>query len=663
MALMSSKSTLFWQLLKLSVNNRKNNFRIALSDMLKYRKLSNDNGFSDTTILMQNSMNIEELPLVVKRISTCNATRILLCEESRESNKDVTDNAVPERNIPDKEELLEIVDGLRRCNSLSEILKLLEVIPPSYIEPAIAFQIFEGMIEVDHVYSVIGENAPSDEVAHSFTKTAVFDQLMDTMLSSSNTSILIRCLKLMNKNLTAKKHLKLYKKRLTDQIMLMVSQNKFSINEICEIAKEFNDLGLNNNIDKLWVGIDENAESIDQNNIMNVYHALLYFKSSRTVIASILLNKINLYWWVLDNKDVAEILAITEKTRTYSHKLLQILGRWLNTKIHTITEDELLLIVNAFSNMEFLNSQVIAALERYIKIRGDNIKNEFLFASIMEYCLKFKIRSVPIFEKCCDYFIANSSSLSPSVIKSLFVPFGNLNYSPVRSYEFWKTFEEIMEEKFSYFNLEHIVDMLLACVYLEKYPINFVNNIFDPYFLNRLQASCKNWMLMKKKLILFDHLMTCECKSYKGPLLSKNYSVNLILPDERIMYLLSKIREPLVQMTGSADRVIFHKCLHICPIQTVCMADVLLVPEDAKLPYLHNFRETKNAFVALLIHLPEHYILEEDHLIGAQVTRRRHLAQLGIVVVSLNYSQLLKLYSSGSNLLRHITDAITNAKQ
>lgn len=662
MALISSKNALFWQLLKLSVSNRKNNFRIALSDMLKYRKLSNDNGFSDTTILMQNGMNIEELPLVVKRISTCNATQILFCEQSKENNQDVTSNAVPERSISDKEEMLEVVNGLRRCNSLNEILKLLEVIPPNYIEPAIAFQIVEGMIEVDHVYSVVGGNTSSDEVTHNFTKTAIFNQLMDTVLSSSNTSILVKCLKLMNKNLTFKKHLKLYERRLTNQIILMVSQNKFSINEICEIAKEFHDLGLNKDIDKLWVGIVENAENIDQNNIMNVYHVLLYFKNSRTMIANTLLNKISLFWWVLGNKEVAEILTITEKTKTYSHKILQILGRWLNTKIHTITEDELLSIVNAFNNIEFLNSQVIAALERYIKIRGDYIKNELLFASIMEYCLKFKIRSVPIFEKCCDYFIANSRSLSPSVIKSLFVPFGNLNYSPVRSYEFWKTFEETMEEKFSYFNHEHVVDMLLACVYLEKYPINFVNNVFDPYFLNRLQASCRNWLLTKKKLILFDHLMTFECKSYKGPLLSKNYSVNLILPDERITYLLNKIREPLVKMTGSADRVMFNKCLHICPLQSVCMTDVLLVPEDAKLPYLHNFREIKNAFVALLIHLPEHYTLEEDHLIGVQVTRRRHLAQLGIIVVSLNYSQLLKLCSSQSNLLCHITEAITNAK-
>lgn len=657
MSLILSRDMFSKGLLPFIVRCKKCHFRNVLN-LCGSKRLVSSKNLSHTTILLQNGLDIQEIPLIVKKISRSEASQVLFGENCDPSVDGIisSDNIA---SIPRKEEIEEIVEGFKRCNSIHEILKLLEVVPSTYVEPTVAFYIVKKMVELDHIYSIVGEGAGED-VSKNFTKTAVFNQLMSIVLSNDDCSVLIQCLKLICQHSAFRKYFQPYEQHLYELIFINVTQNKFTLSEICVIIEEFYKFGNPHDVDKLWVGITENYKYIDQHNIMQVFHVLPCFKKSYNVVFKTLLQKIADIWWYMDGKSICEILAIIKMRKTYSYDLLQILGRWLNTQIHSVSEEDLILIIDGFKELDFVNSEVISALERYVKIRIDMIKNVSLLSSIMNYCVRFHIRSSLIFDKVCDYFIANGSSLSPAIVTSLFVPFGYLNFNPTRSYEFWKKFEEILKEKFVYFNPEHLVEIMLSCIYLERYPINFTNLIFNPYFLNNLQTSSKNWTLIKQNLILFDHMMSCECQAYEGPLLPRKFYSTNNLYDKRIQVMWSKLLKDVFESIGESKYFIMcNKYIKQCNFHHNCKVDVLLLPKSNNLSFSIDKQDYKDPIIAVLLHMPEHYSYNGDILIGSEMMRKRHLSNIGLQVISLNYLYLVSLLN-GPNPKHKLKELVQN---
>lgn len=661
MALVTGRSLLYKRLFTYGLNRRKTQTKNLLQDILNLRQLTSGEGISDTTIIVQNGVDIQELPLAVKKVSGVDASHLLFGIGSGGNSVNGNGNSGnTNNNVPEERELEEIVNGFRRCNSFNEILKLFEVVPSRYVNSSVAFRILKRMAEIDSMTSFPEGNCDSKDVSSNFTKTAVFNQLMGVILAADEPRVLVDCLKLMNQDFIFKKYLLNYEDKLKERIMVNVVENKMGVDNICSVAKEFYLSNNHNEIDKLWMGITEDFKNVDHTNIMNVYRVLPYFKKSRNLIGNFLQRKMVSVWWNMSGKDIAEVIDISKVTNVGTHKLLQILGRWLNTKIHSVSEDELFTIINGFKDLDFCNVQVITALERYAKVKGMYIQNANLFASIMDYCLHFRIRSSVILEKCCDYFIRDKHTLSPPVMKKLFVPFGMLNYTPTRGYEFWKAFEEIIENRFTSFNPEQMLDIMLGCVYLEKYPINFINSIFNPYFLDELQITSAKWEVVKNKLKIFDQAMTLECKPYRGPLLYRDLNNMYSKYDERIKFIIHAMKDNFTRVTGSEEKLLFLKNPRLLPVSSFYIVDVLIAPEDGFVN-ANCYAGTKNPFVALLIHVPEHYTRNDGCLIGPQVMRKRHFEKIGLKVIDLDYLALVKLRDNTQECVRYIKDSIHNS--
>lgn len=75
---------------------------------------------------------------------------------------------------------------------------------------------------------------------------------------------------------------------------------------------------------------------------------------------------------------------------------------------------------------------------------------------------------------------------------------------------------------------------------------------------------------------------------------------------------------------------------------------------------LKSFKWSSNKY-ALLIHPPEHYILNEDHLVGPQAMRKRHLAMCGFKVVSLSYEKMNRLRMYPELLKNYIEEKMKEA--
>lgn len=138
----------------------------------------------------------------------------------------------------------------------------------------------------------------------------------------------------------------------------------------------------------------------------------------------------------------------------------------------------------------------------------------------MEYCLQMRCRSEPIFEAVAENFVHRAETYSTLQIAKQIVAMGRLNYLPqvciIRclsmqmrkiqthqeemlltslslppqcSSQMFKKLETILSARFSQFQPRSLIEVLHACIHLERFPLNYMSKVFNPYFLQRMQGT------------------------------------------------------------------------------------------------------------------------------------------------------------------------------
>jgi len=461
----------------------------------------------------------------------------------------------------------------------------------------------------------------------------------------------------------------LYKDKLCDEILIRVTDGKFDVVQVCEavrmLASCMSAKKSLENVDKLWVGLVDKEKEITEKNIMEVFRILPILKQSRKMVFGLLERRSHHVWWRLPGNAVAEILSVLLEVKLFSPRMMVILSRWTNTNIHTVSEDDLLEIVRGFCALDYEDPGITKALERYVKAKSLKVKNPAVLAAIMDYCGRFRLRSEPIFTGCERYFIEHGQNLSPIVIKSMFVPFGSLNFHPSDSMKFWHALESALDDKFVQFHPDDAIEVMLTCVYLGKFPLNFVKKIFNPYFLDRLHSYRDVNVLrqMRTKLKLFDTAMTLECPQYRGPMLPKDHSAKSLWQDGRIHRMINYISDPLANIIGGHDKLTTSVILPHLPTLGLYVVDIMLHPSGMGGSTIRfNLRHECNVYVAVLIHVPEHYCASSSQLTGPQVMRKRHFRQLGMKVVELEYDRLAKLRVHPKTLEGYLVEKLKSAE-
>lgn len=59
------------------------------------------------------------------------------------------------------------------------------------------------------------------------------------------------------------------------------------------------------------------------------------------------------------------------------------------------------------------------------------------------------------------------------------------------SSQMFKKLESILSERFSQFQPRSLVDVMHACIHLERFPLNYMTKVFSPHFLQKLQGTCR----------------------------------------------------------------------------------------------------------------------------------------------------------------------------
>lgn len=253
--------------------------------------------------------------------------------------------------------------------------------------------------------------------------------------------------------------------------------------------------------------------------------------------------------------------------------------------------------------------------------------------------------------------------MSPVVLKSIFAPFGLLNYLPTESALFLDAVENSFSENFARFRPEDATDIIMAFIYLNRYPVQFVCKIFSSHFLGRLD-SCQNEETVRStqtKLKLFDMAMTLDCEDYQGPLLPRETNVKSMWVDKRLTRIIDSIVASLGKVGGVKNKISQFVLMSGMPVVSLYIVDILLHPHSPSSQQegrLTLSEDERRSSIAFLIHVPEHYCAQMQHLTGPQVLRHHHFQKLGLRTVKLRYDVMARLRLHPKSLDRYLQESL-----
>lgn len=620
------------------------------SPQISRKSTSEKDSVGSSTILVQDGLSFQELPVVVKKTSDVAAVDVL----HPTPNFTLVENLTPSTAKA----------SLDRCQSIDELFAHLETLSADEVTPVIASYALRCIAHLqDNIDYRNYEGRLSGECSpETFARFAVLNELFGIVSKSEELPLLLEGLHASLRSLLSPDERKVTIEKFIDGCLLRISDGQASIAQIYEFATmlaaaEGNYLYV---LDQLWSAIADKSPEIDASNLVSMFRILPGLKRSRGVVFRLLEKRTYASWWQLTVEDINNILAILKKINFEPAKLLIAFSKWVNLNIHTVTQNQLVHLVTNFRELDHIDQNLRRALERYMKARQSNISEPALVAGIMDYCLHFRLRSSVVLDAAASYFVTNGQELSAWHVVHIVMPFGLLNYVPHNSSEFYANLEEIVEKKFLQFRPEDLVDVFLSCTYIQRYPLNFMKRVFNPYFLDRLGFIQDKVHLQRARnsLKFLDTAMTLECDNYRGPLLGRDHSAQRLHRDGRLLRLNHQLSTMLAELAGGITKVACNKIPAKVPVHEMYNIDFVINFNDKGQPIDIRERSGIAKRIAVVINLPEHYCFESTTLMGSQSTKVRHLEKLGYDVVLLDFDEISKLLPKSNEIVRHLNRKI-----
>lgn len=627
-----------------------------------------------TIILVQQGTEIQELPVIMRKfcqddvVSMCSnriqtddvtsssnmnfrtACNLFAQSTAVEENANKVAKAMDEaavNPITDPDSIIQRLDG---CQSNMEMFQIIETVPGNELTPDIVVFTVEKLMRLD---TLEGLKQLEDT-------NETYDKLLVHLCNRADNRTLLDSLNHFSMYLSMARTID----RICSELLIRNADGCLSVIEICEsitafiICKRFADA------EKFWAGISDQEKDINTTNIKFIYEVLPKLKISRRMVLGVLERRVMDIYSQLSPEAVCKIVdALKECKITHSTRSFRSISAWLSLNIHSVSETQLEVIVHALTQLSYTDKQIENALERYVKAKATKIKTQTLIVEILRHVTRFRMLNTFILNGCSEYLIANADNIEPGYICDMVCPFGTLNYQPLNSIHFWKTVERFLEKHFGRLTPRHVMDIMLSCLYLEVFPINFVDRIFNPYFLDLIHTQTPiNYLpAMRNNLKIFDTALTLECSRYPGPMLPRDTHARPMWTDIRIKRIVNDISEQIATIAGGDDRFTKMTVPQQLPFSNLYLIDVLFHPPGLGRFWNFNTFQDRNVYVATLIHLPEHYDSKGQYLIGPQIMRIRHLRRIGLKVVTLKYETLSNLRVHRKELSAYLVERMREA--
>ncbi|KAJ0182341.1 hypothetical protein K1T71_001710 [Dendrolimus kikuchii] len=598
--------------------------------------------FSSSTIMIENGYNVQELPVIVRKIRNLSEINEKPSTESAKSTNDSLSFHL-------------IQEEFKQCLDLRDVFSLLSKC--TKITPNIALGAMERIYDLEKNPNTIALDTQSAHI--NLAKGAILDKLLKVVMKTEDTQTILNILN------TVSCFMEPYKHKFCDELICRVSDNRLSIEQLCNFTKFLvnnkSDPRYSDMIDKVWVGFVERESEINEANIDQVFEILNGLKVSKRIILNLLEQKLSYLCCKIKVTTMQGILNTFIQEKYLSMHSFAVVGNWLYSNIHALDEDSLLDIISKLTILKYTDNQVEKAVEKYVTLKISKINSYVLIVGILNYCMQFQINNKRILHTCSEYFIVKGSLVPSGFLKSIIYPFGNLYFDPVNT-EFWINAEKTVLRSFNKMLTDDLLSIILSYLYVGKYPMDIIKRVFSYEYLMNIKNGNTEAL---KKLNLIDTSLSLECENYAGPLMPKALWSKAVIQDNRVKNILNKTISYFVNAAGSPDNISTAVLIpHLCSDETY-LIDIMIHPAGLDCNNVNwKSKLVRNENVAILIHLPDHYCFANEQLIGPQIMKKRHLKILGFRVASLKYSQISQFYTSynTSGLREYIANSIENAE-
>jgi len=629
-----------------------------------------------TTVMYQSGLRISELPLVVKKVQ--DVLKILPAADEDTSLKMQHDFLQALGDRDNNEETREIIAGLRRCFTVNGIFKLLETIPVEEVTPSVAVEALKLILTLDvapptgqqqqqgSAFAGLRTESRRDERPDTFRCQAFVNMILEIIFRSKDPKVLTDGLEVIcsapentSRSFVDPTRLNAYKDKLFEEVLFLVTEGNFSLVQICDvIAIVSNFYGLDRVTkkrsheltDKLWSGlVDKTHDELSADTMVHVISVLPHLRVSRGVILNVVKDRLGDFWREYKTEDILAMLKVmtdihVSSGNDFTRKAMPVVSSWILHHIHTLSEDQLLAVVYCYTKMDYVDKDFVSSLRKYVKVRCLQIEDANLVAAICEYCIDTRVRSAEILNGVSEFFTARCSDLTTPQLHSIARVFGELDFHPSNGFIFWDLLEHNLEMKFAEFPPKDIIKLLLSFVYIERYPLNFVRKLFNPYFLDRIHNQSEKMEdvhLARHYLTLFDIAMNLDSSAYGGPFLPRDKQLATSFVDSRVMRAANVVWRPLGDVLGDVKRVNICQSLMSLP-SSIYVCDLLIYPSAAASLLRFGLRTDNSQCIAVLIHTPDHYDHSGSHLLGMQAMRVRHLKKVGFKVMEVEYAKIMR---------------------
>ncbi|CAN7980658.1 unnamed protein product [Ixodes pacificus] len=613
------------------------------------KKTTNTGGVTASTMILQDGVSIEELPVLIKKLT---AESLLSREYASKPDAPPTETHA---TIEASGKLF------KDCTSIKDVYATLHKCDSKDITPAVGVKALDKILELRDSNK---NHARSRRKNDADGASVVITELCNLITSSGSSEVILDGLRTVVRHRHNEAERKLYVDTFIEVIFSRICDGTISLPEILEVTLLLVNCGTQylDTVDHFWQSIVTQTVDMEKDDIVKLYGLLPYFKSSQSVVLRAVARNTTKKILSLNSEDVAYILNVLTRLKLVPQSLLSSLTKWVNLNLHVIPEKDFGSVMRCLNDLRYLDASISRAVERYVRIRGSSC-DEHTIDALSAYCHQFRWRSDAVLSSASDFFVANHKSVSLPTAVNVVRAFGYLNLTPKNPMGFFGSLEWLLREKFNVFRPDHLVEILVACVYLQRYPLNFVKKVFSPYFLDRMTDTLEESILRKthQKLKFLDSALTLECKQYYGPFLPRDYSAKSVKRDGRLLRLMCSLQEDMEQVLG-VENFSFSVVQPRLPLLDMYIIDYVVQLNKQGKPVTSNAVAGVDKKLAVIIALPEHYCMDGSHPMGAHATRIRLLENLGYSVVELSFDTLQKLRPASKDRIRYLSAKILPAQ-
>ncbi|XP_038176427.1 fas-activated serine/threonine kinase isoform X2 [Arvicola amphibius] len=141
---------------------------------------------------------------------------------------------------------------------------------------------------------------------------------------------------------------------------------------------------------------------------------------------------------------------------------------------------------------------------------------------LAQHLARHRLREPQLLEAIAHFLVVEEAQLNSKVVQKLVLPFGRLNYLPLKQ-QFMPCLERILAREAGVAPLA-TVNILMSLCQLQCLPFRALQFVFSPSFINHINGTPPS-LIVRRYLSLLDTAVELELPGYQGPRLPQRQRV------------------------------------------------------------------------------------------------------------------------------------------